>query len=228
MTERVEELGSAPSPVSSLILKAVGLAAAGGAIYLLGSGSGGSITAGVLLGVVALAVSAVLFGSGAYGPTVEGRLDLSARLGLGFLGGGLGALASRIALWVLDAIGLREALGVAPLIVGSPAALAVHLGVGAIWGMVLGVVFFHVPMRTAIGRGMLFSIVPSLYVLLKVYPVDYEVGIFGTELGALAFVFVFFLNLVWGSIAGGVVGWGDQPEEAPVARSIEAPRPIDA
>ena len=211
-----------------MILKAVSLAAAGGAIYLLSTGSGRSITAGVLLGVVALAVSAVLFGSVAYGPSTEGRLDLSARLGLGFLGGGLGALASRLALWLLDAIGLREALGVAPMMVGPPAALAVHLGVGAVWGMVLGVVFFHVPAKTALGRGVLFSLVPSLYMLLKVYPVDYDVGIFGMELGALAFVFVFFLNLVWGSIAGVVVGWGDKPEEAPVARPIEAPRPIDA
>jgi hypothetical protein len=211
-----------------LILKAVSLATAGGAIYLLSTGSGRSITAGVLLGVIALGTTAVLLGSGTYGPTTEGRLDLSARLGLGFLGGGLGALASRVVMWFLSAIGLREALGVAPLMVGSSAALAAHLGVGAVWGMVLGVVFFHVPAKSPVGRGVLFSLAPSLYVLLKVYPVDYEVGIFGTELGALAFAFVFFLNLVWGSIAGVVVGWGDEPEEAPVARPIEAPRPIDA
>ena len=88
--------------------------------------------------------------------------------------------------------------------------------------MVRGVVFHQVPARGATARGALFSLVPSLYLLLKVYPVDYGVGAFGSGLGSLTFVFVLFLNVVWGVVVGSVLGWGEGAEEAPVARPIDA------
>jgi hypothetical protein len=222
MTDAEGPVGPEQAPVSSLILKAVSLAAAGGAIYSLSGGSGRALIVGVLLGIVALGVSAVLLGGGSWGPGVEGRLDLSARLGLGLLGGGLGALASRVVLWLLEVIELPAALGVGSLSGSSGGELAAHVGVGALWGMVLGVVFHQVPARGAAARGALFSLVPSLYLLLKVYPVDYGVGVFGSGLGALTFVFVLLLNLIWGVVVGSVLGWGEEAEEAPVARPIDA------
>lgn len=222
MTDARHSPGTNPSPTSSLILKALSLAAAGGTIYLLGAGSHRSLTVGVLLGVVALGASAVLLGSGSWGPAVEGRLDLSARLGLGFLGGGLGALISRVALWLLEALDITGALGVGPLSMASGGELVSHLGMGALWGLVLGVVFHQIPARGAAARGVAFSLVPSLYLLLKVYPLDYGVGVFGVELGGLTFVFVLFLNLIWGLVGGSVLGWGEGEEEAPVARPIDA------
>jgi hypothetical protein len=222
MVDAKQPIGPERSPVSPLILKAVSLAAAGGAIYSLSGGSGRALIVGVLLGIVALGVSAVLLGGGSWGPAVEGRLDLSARLGLGLLGGGLGAITSRVALWLLEAVEIPAALGVGPLGGPSGGELVAHLGTGALWGMVLGVVFHQVPARGAAARGALFSLVPSLYLLLKVYPLDYGVGVFGSGLGALTFVFVLLLNLIWGGVVGSVLGWGEEADEAPVARPIDA------
>lgn len=222
MTDAEQTLVPEPSPVSSLVLKTVSLAAVGGSIYLLAEGSGRALTLGVLLGVVALGASAVLLGRGAWGPGVEGRLDLSARLGLGLLGGALGALISRVTLWLLEAVDIPGALGVGPLSGGSGSGFLSHFGTGALWGMVLGVMFHQIPARGAAARGALFSLVPSLYLLLKVYPLDDGVGVFGTGLGALTFVFVLFLNVIWGLAVGSVLGWGERDDEAPVARPIDA------
>ncbi len=211
----------AGGPVSPLLLKAAALGLGGGGIYLL-AGPRTSIEVGVLLIIVALAAFGVLLGSGPYGSAAEGPLDLSARLGLGLLGGLLGALAAVAARWALVEAGLPERLGVSLYASWTVPDLLSHLGSGVIWGMVLGIVLPHVPAATPAGRGALFSLVPSLYLLLKVYPVDRELGVFGAELGGLTFLFVIVLNLLWGAVAGGVLGWGETSEEVPVARPIDA------
>ena len=59
---------------------------------LLISGGRSAITGGILLLIGALAAEAVAFGGRAWGPDVEGSLDLSSRLGLGVLGGILAGL----------------------------------------------------------------------------------------------------------------------------------------
>ena len=59
---------------------------------LLITGGRSAITGGILLLIGALAAEAVAFGGRAWGPAVEGSLDLSSRLGLGVLGGILAGL----------------------------------------------------------------------------------------------------------------------------------------
>ncbi|WP_423928761.1 hypothetical protein [Candidatus Palauibacter sp.] len=207
-------------PGSAFLWRAGALASGAAGLFLLTTG-GESLSIAVLLLVVALAAAGVLLGGGAHGPAVEGRLDLSARLGLGLLGGSLAAAVSAAALSVLAEIGLTGALGVGLTSAWSGPAFLAHLGSGAVWGMVLGILYGELPGASPGARGALFSLVPALYLLLKVYPVDRDLGLFGLELGALTFVFVLGLNFLWGMVAGSVIGWGEAGDETPVARPID-------
>ncbi|WP_419949090.1 hypothetical protein [Candidatus Palauibacter sp.] len=213
--------GDVSRPGSAFLWRAGALASGATGLFLLTTGAE-SLSIAVLLLVVALAAAGVLLGGGAHGPAVEGRLDLSARLGLGLLGGVLAAVVSAAARTVLVEIGLTGALGVdLSAAWGGPEFLS-HLGSGAVWGMVLGILYRDLPGASPGARGALFSLAPALYLLLKVYPVDRDLGVFGVGLGALTFVFVFLLNLLWGTIAGAIIGWGEAGDETPVARPIDA------
>lgn len=208
-------------PGSSFLWRVASLAALGGGAFLLATGRG-SISVAILLVIAGLAAAGVLLGSGPCGPSVEGPLDLSARLGLGLLGGILGALATVLARFALVALGVDRVLDVVLPASWTGIELAMHVGSGAVWGTVLGLLYPFLPGSTPGGRGALFSLVPSLYVLLKVYPVDRDLGVFGVELGTWLFVFVLGLNLLWGAVTGATVGWAETAEEAPVARPIDA------
>ncbi len=197
------------------------LGAGGAGVFMLATGRG-SLSLGVLLVIAGLAATGVLLGSGPQGPEVEGRLDLSARLGLGLLGGVLGALASVAGRWLVVEAGVADALGVVLSASWTAPDLLAHLGSGAVWGLMLGVLWSHLPGLSPGGRGALFSLIPSLYVLLKVYPLDRDLGLAGAELGTWTFAIVIALNLLWGVVAGASVGWGEVAEEAPVARPIDA------
>jgi len=176
-----------------------------------------AVTGGILLLVVALAATAVALGGHAYGPRVEGPLDLSTRMAIGTLGGALGGLAAGLALWILHLVHLPQLLGVG---------LGAHLGGstwlgrawgGAAWGFLLGVAYPVVPGGAPSGRGALFSLLPSLYTLLVTFPA-LGLGVFGAHLGALTFLFVFFVNLVWGLTVGGSLAWAQATDIGPVSR----------
>jgi len=211
----------AAPPGSPFLWRVVSVATLGAGAFMLATGRG-STSLAILLGIAGLAGAAVLLGGAPYGPEIEGPLDLSARLGVGFLGGVLGALATVVARAALVGLGVDDALDVILPAGWTGAELATHVGSGAVWGMVLGFLYPYLPGATPGGRGALLSLLPSLYVLLKVYPVDRGLGVFGVELGTWLFLFVFGLNLLWGAVTGATVGWAETSEEAPVARPIDA------
>ena len=138
------------------------------------------------------------------------------------LGGVLAAAVSALARSALVGLGITGAFGVGLTASWTGADFLAHLGSGAVWGMVLGILYPHVPGSSPSSRGALFSIAPTLYLLFKVYPVDRELGVLGIELGLLTFVFVLALNLLWGMVAGATIGWGEVTDETPVARPIDA------
>jgi hypothetical protein len=216
MTEAVQDDGGVPG--SPFLWRVVALGTAGAGIFLLTTGRA-TASVGIMLLVVALAAAGVLLGSAPYGPALEGRLDLSARLGLGLLGGALGGLTAVAMRWLLSAVGVAGLFGVQLAVDWSGPGFLAHLGTAALWGMVLGILYPHVPGRTAAGKGAAFSLVPSLYLLLKVYPFDMDLGWFGMELGGLTLVFVIGLNVLWGLVAGGAMGWGERAD-GPVSRPI--------
>ena len=208
-----------PEVGSGFLWRVVSLACLAGGAYLISSG--GPVSGSILLLVIGLGATGVAIGAGDYGTRTEGPLDLSARLGLGLLGGALGGATVLITRWALVSLGIPEAMGVELTAVWSGSgALLADLGSATVWGMVLGIVYPHVPGLTGGGRGALFSLVSSLYVLLWVYPGE-GLGLFGVELGGLAFAFVIGLNAVWGAVTGSAIGWGETTEEAPVSRSFD-------
>lgn len=197
------------------------LSLAGGAVLVARLDRMG-LTAGILLFVAALGFLSVALGSRAYGPEVEGPLDLSSCLALGLLGGVLGALANTAVVGLFGAAGIPQLFGVA--ISGDLTALdwAARAWYGGLWGVALGVLLPVVPGRGPVARGAIFSLLPTLYMLLKVFPLDRGAGFFGLELGLLTPLFVLFFNLVWGLVAGGVLRWGQRTDEGPVSRYLGA------
>jgi hypothetical protein len=185
---------------------------------LLGSlASRAAVTGGILLLVVALVATAGAIGGHSYGPRVEGPLDLSTRIAIGLLGGVLGGLAAAATLWLLALVHFTNLLGVSLGSHMGPAAWAVRAAGGAEWGFLFGVVYPVLPGRGPTGRGVLFSLVPSLYMLFVGFP-RLGMGVFGSHAGGLTFALVLVLNLVWGIVIGGSLGWAAGTEVGPVSR----------
>lgn len=210
----------------------LGAVASGAAGIALLSADGGSLTLAVLLLVAALAAAGVLLGGGAHGPAVEGRLDLSARLGLGLLGGLLGATVSAGARAIVAALGPVGALGMGLTAGWTGAEFLTHLGSGAVWGLMLGVLYPALPGSPA-SRGATFAIAPTLYVVITLAvgeaALDFQRGALplvpALALYAGRAVFVVFsilgVNVLWGAVAGLTLGWGEAGDETPVARPID-------
>ena len=114
MSDHAAELDAGKTRFSVMTVGAgtVALAAGLGGVGLLESGSRSGIEGGILLLVAALGLLAVAIGGRPYGPAVEGALDLSARLGLGVLGGVLAGLVHGLLTEAAGSVGLTLLLGV--------------------------------------------------------------------------------------------------------------------
>lgn len=202
---------------------AAGLASLAGAGLLVGATGGGrtGVTGGILLLVAALGFLAVALGQRPYGPEHEGRLDLSARIGAGLLGGALGGLAYLVAAWLLQASGLPALLGSTWEVSAAPASLAATASLGALWGLVFGIAFPRVPGRGPVRRGLIFAALPAVVTLAAIFPVLGH-GPAGAGLGALTFVPVLLCHGAWGLTVGAVVRWARETSVGPVSRMLGA------
>lgn len=217
VTARREEApGAIPPAVAAAVAALSGLAAT----WLFARGTPATISGAVLAAVVGLAAIAVVLGAEAYGADVEGPLGLSTRLGLGLLGGFLGALVSAAAEWLLGGLGITLALGVEITGRFSAAALGQHVLGGAVWGLIFGAALPVLPGGTVLRRALIFVPVPALWMLLKVFPVDRGVGALGVELGALTFLFVLLFWWLWALTAGWLMAWGARTTSGPLDRPL--------
>lgn len=195
---------------------------AGAALLVAAPGAGRTaVTGAVLLLVAALAFLATALGQSPYGPEHEGRLDLSARIGVGLLGGTLGGLAYLVAGWLLLASGLPALLGSSWEVSAGPVSLAARASGGALWGLLLGIVFPRVPGRGAVRRALNFALLPAAVTLLAVYPLA-GYGPLGAGLGLLTFVPVLLCHAAWGLTVGSVLRWARETEVGPVSRMLAA------
>lgn len=206
---------------SAWIAGAAGAAALVAGLQLIGTLRRGGVTAGVLLLVVALGLTALAVGGGSYGPEREGRLDLSTRIAAGVLGGALGGVAHLVVAWSIDLAGLPGLLGVELTVWLTPGELASETRSGAVWGLLFGAAYRFLPGRGPVARGLFFSAAPALWTLLVVFP-DLKFGLFGVELGVLTFVVVAIHHLVWGGVAGAVLRWAERTDLAPLSRPLGA------
>ena len=227
----MSEIGVASAWRGSVFLWRVGALGAGAAGFVLLT-TGARLPLAVLLLIAALTAAGVLLGGGTHGLAVEGRLDLSARLGLGLLGGLLGAAASAAARAVVATFGSLGAVSMGLTSGWSGAEVLSHLGSGAVWGLMFGVLYTRLPGSPA-ARGATFGLAPTLYVVIRLGlgepALDFARGDLPL-LSALALyagrgVFVvsaiLAVNVLWGAIAGATLGWGEAGDETPVARPID-------
>jgi hypothetical protein len=210
---------AATGTVPSWFALLVALITLGAGLQLVGGEGKDSIAAGMLLLVTALAFTAVALAREAYGPEVEGSLDLSARLGLGLLGGILGAVAVRLIIWLTAEIGLLGLLG---LRFGWESAVLLALAPlsAVFWGMGVGVLYPFIPGSTPVAKGAFAGTLSALYLLLKTLPLDFGAGWLGLEVGPFTWVPVFFYGLVWGLACATTVSWGSRADQAPVSRYL--------
>jgi hypothetical protein len=115
-----------------------------------------------------------------------------------FASGCLGGLFNGLAVWLLGAAGVTSMFGVQLAPALTPAMIYQRLVWGGIWGFL-----FFIPLRTrsAVSRGLVLSIAPTLVQLLAVFPFKSGKGMLGLELGLLTPVFVILFNAVWGVAA---------------------------
>jgi hypothetical protein len=198
----------------------LGIMAAFAGVSWVQMGTTLGIQGGILLIVLALGFLAVAIGGHPYGPDVEGALDLSSRLGLGLLGGVLGGLAHGVATEVMGSVELTLLLGVGIDVDLSAGQYLLRAVYGGAWGLGLGLLYPLVPGATFAGKGAIFSLLPSLYTLLVVYPVFLGLGLLGVRQGFLTFPLVLIGNAVAGMVAAWVIAWGRETDVAPVSAAL--------
>jgi hypothetical protein len=203
---------------ATLLVVTIVLALAGA--RLLAMGGRNAVTGGILLLIGALAAEAVALGSGAWGPSVEGDLDLSSRLGLGVLGGILAALVHGLLTVAVSWTGIAALLAPGLDAQLSAADWGVRVLHGVAWGFLLGFVWRWLPGSDFATRGLVASVILSLYVLLIRYPFFESAGFLGVEFGALTPLLVVFGNALAAVVAAGVIAWGARSPDRPVSQPL--------
>lgn len=205
---------------TAVILLAVTIVLALAGARLLIEGGRSAITGGILLLIGALAAEAVAFGGTTWGPEVEGSLDLSSRLGLGVLGGILAgllhALLTLFAGWTDFAVWLGSGIDVRL----SAADWGVRLLHGVAWGFLLGLTWRLIPGADFAGKGLVFSLVVSAYVLLIRYPFVEGAGFLGINIGIFTSALVLIGNALVAVVAAGVIAWGARSPDRPVSQPL--------
>ena len=121
------------------------------------------------------------------------------RMGSCFAAGSLGALVSTWLAWRLSVLGVPHKVGVA-LASGWSSPLPFRQIVwGGLWGLVFAAPLWRSGFKDGVfSRGILFSLIPTFFQLLYVFPFQQGKGMLGLGLGVLTPVFVFLYNAVWG------------------------------
>lgn len=120
---------------------------------------------------------------------------LAKRLTVIFAAGCLGGLANSLAVWLFGAYGVTKSLGVRIAPDLSPVWLYPRLVWGGIWGLLFLLPVFH---NSALKRGLLLSLGPTIIQLFVVFPYKADQGMMGMGLGALTPLLVFVFNAIWG------------------------------
>lgn len=135
----------------------------------------------------------------------------SALICVSFCAGLLAAVISTSFAWLCSHYGLTDLAGVSLTSGLNLKALYPRMIWGGLWGLFYALTVAHIRTRKHwVRKGMLVSILPTLYQLLIVFPYHTAHGTLGIQLGLLTPLFVFGFNLIWG-IATGILArllWG--------------------
>ncbi len=116
-----------------------------------------------------------------------------------FACGCLGGLSNSLALWLLGDLGITRMLGVSLSPALNPQWLYPRIVWGGLWGMAFVLPFMK---SRLISKGLVLSLLPTIFQLFYVFPKQSHHGMLGMGLGVLTPVFVVILNMVWGFVAG--------------------------
>jgi hypothetical protein len=130
------------------------------------------------------------------------------RISVCFAAGCVGGLVNALLVWYLGSKGLPQKLGVSI----APTLTAAFVYARMVWGGIWGQVFLLPLWRGGFwvgvfGRGILFSILPTLAQLFYVFPVIQGKGTMGLALGQLTPAFVCLYNAAWGLAAALWLRW---------------------
>ncbi len=121
------------------------------------------------------------------------------RIGVVYSAGTFGALVNTWMIWYLGSMGVPQKFGVAIAPSWSLSFLYPRLVWGGLWGLLFLAPFWRSGFWAGVfSRGIMFSILPTLFQLLYVFPFLQGKGTMGLALGKLTPLFVFFYNAVWG------------------------------
>lgn len=124
------------------------------------------------------------------------------RMSVCIVAGCVGALVNTWLAWYLGRLGIPHRFSVALAPTWSLPLLYQRLVWGGMFGLLFLAPFWKSGFWTGVfSRGVLFGLVPTLFQLLYVFPVLQGKGMFGSALGALTPLFVFFYDAVWGFFA---------------------------
>jgi hypothetical protein len=203
---------------ATLLVVTIILALAGARLLVMGGRS--AITGGILLLIAALAAEAVALGSGAWGPAVEGDLDLSSRLGLGVLGGILAALLHGLLTLFAGWTGIGALLAPGLEVQLSAAEWGMRVLSGVTWGFLFGLAWRWLPGSDFVTKGLVASLILSFYLLLVRYPFFESAGFLGIEFGAFTSLLVLVGNAIAAVVAAGVIAWGARSPDRPVSQAL--------
>lgn len=116
------------------------------------------------------------------------------RLSLVVAAGWVGGVVNSLVVWLFGRYGI-SALGVKIAPDLTPGWLYPRIVWGGIWGLLF---LLPVLQRSVLGRGLLFSLGPSLVQLFIVFPFQAHKGHMGLAVGTLTPVLVLFFNAVRG------------------------------
>lgn len=119
-------------------------------------------------------------------------------LSAAFTAGAVGAAVNSAALLAGVQSGVLRALHVMLAPHYSPGWLYPRLVWGSLWGLLL---LIPIGGRGLIVRGLVWSLAPSLFQLLWVFPHKTPLGLFGMGAGQLTPLVVLVVNIIWGLAA---------------------------
>lgn len=102
--------------------------------------------------------------------------------------------------------------GMAHTMMGLPAMPAIgwmaHFLIGTVlWGLLFAVLYFRLPGRTPLVKGMAFSVLAWLLMMLLPLPLPMAgAGLFGMKMGMMAPVMTLVMHLIWGAVLGYTYG----------------------
>jgi hypothetical protein len=129
------------------------------------------------------------------------KMKLLREVSLCFAAGAFGALVNSWLVWHLGTTGIPQHFGVAIAPKWSLHFLYPRVVWGGLWGLIFALPIWRGGFWVGVfSRGILLSLIPTLFQLFYVFPVLQGKGTFGLALGKLTPVFVFIYNAVWGLV----------------------------